>query len=371
MGNVCKTCGKPVGILGKVVHAGEFYHSKCFEQVKPGLKCPVCGDLRIPFKMEGGGLGCTKCKTEGRDDILTFNIPPRFEVKIGRYISHECIDTSIKGVKSSIETHLKWEVYQTPELSKSQETIDFECFGKGFKTQALSGVRQGDIISFVIRTDEGRLGPYHFKNLTTGLDYPLHEPISTMFRDQGDRGKFHSWSWKNPHSKELNAALDAATTNLQAPISVAIQTSKIARELLRGTTSLVKIYVVSFRSDFNRLMYPERARTALGISPGARVVGITPSDETFSRRAIESVCGDISLLSPAPEVKVESDDGSNAQFNPSVQMESYAVDFLRRKISKGEDPDYFRVPGYNVQATLSTDRLSGDYAIVIKIHKTW
>ena len=369
MGKVCKTCGKPVGLFGKVCHAGEFYHSSCFEQVKPGLRCPVCGDLRVPFKDEGGGLGCIRCKREGRDELY-FNIPPKFEVKIGRYVSHECIDTSTRD-KSSIETHLKWEVFQPPESTVREELIDFEVLGKGFKNEALSEVRQGDIISFVIRTDEGSPGPYHFRSLTTGLDYPLHMPISTAFLKHGDHGIIQVWHWEKPHSKELSAALEAATTNLQAPIFEAIQVSRIMRERFHGVTSLVKVYVVLFRSGFNRLMYAERARTAFGISPGATILGITPSDETFAKRAIEAVCGDISSLSPAPEVKMERDDGSNVLFNPRTQMESYAVDFLKKKISGGEDPDYFREPGYNVQATMSTDRLSGDYAIAINIRKTW
>ena len=97
---------------------------------------------------------------------------------------------------------------------------------------------------------------------------------------------------------------------------------------------------------------------------------IPPSDETFARRAIEAVIGNISSMSPAPEVRIERDDGSNVLFNPSSKIQSYAVDFLRKKISNNEDPDYSYI-GYNVQATMSTDRLSGDYAIVINIQKTW
>jgi hypothetical protein len=367
MGKVCKACGEPVGFFGKVCHAGDFYHSSCFEQLKPGLMCPVCGDLRIPFESEGGGLGCTRCKREGRDELY-FNIPPKFEAKIGRYVSHECIDTSTRD-KSSTEINLKWKVLQPPEFAEKEELIDFEVPGTGFKTEALSEVRQGDIVSIVIRTDEGMPGPYHFRNLTTGLDYPLRMPISASFFKHGDHGILQIWQWKKPHSKELSAALEAATTNPQAPLSEAIRTSRMMRELVRGIMSLVKVHVVLFRSELNRLMYADRARTALGMSPGATVLGISPSDETFAKRAIEAVCGDISSLSPAPEVKMERDDGSNILFDPRTQMESYSVDFLRKKISTGEDPDYFHEPGYNVQTTLSTDRLSGDYAIVISIRK--
>lgn len=369
MGKVCKACEKPIGFFGKVCHAGEFYHSSCFEQLKPELRCPVCGDLRIPFEDEGGGLGCTRCKREGRDELY-FKIPLKFEVKIGRYVSHECIDTSTSK-KSSTEINLRWKVLQPPEFAEKEELLNFEVLGKRFKNEALSEVRQGHVISIVIRTDEGMPGPYHFRNLTTGLDHSLHMPISTAFLSKGDHGMITVWQWENPHSKELGATLEAATTNLPVPVSEAIQQSLMMRELIRGAMSLVKVYVVLFRSEFNRLMYGERARTAFGMSPGATVLGITPSDETFAGRAIEAVCGDISSLSPAPEVKMERDDGSNVLFNPSTQMESYAVDFLKKKISAGEDPDYFRRPGYNVQATMSTDRLSGDYAIVIRIQKTW
>jgi len=275
MGKVCKACGKPMGLFGKVCHAGEFYHSSCFEQVKPGLMCPVCGDLRIPFKDEGGGLGCIRCKREGKDEIY-FNIQPKFEVKIGRYVSHECVDTSTRD-KSSIETHLKWEVFQPTESTVREELIDFEVPGKGFKNEALSEVRQGDIISFVIRTDEGSPGPYHFRNLTTGLNYQLHMPISVAFLKNGDHGTIQVWQWSKPHAEELRAALEAATTNLEAPVSEALQASRAARERLRGVTSLVKIYVILFRSELNRLMYTERARTAFGYSPGATIVGVTPS----------------------------------------------------------------------------------------------
>ena len=369
MGKVCKACGKPVGFFGKVCHAGEFYHGGCFEQLKPELMCPVCGDLRIPFESEGGGLGCTRCKREGRDELY-FNTPPKFEAKIGRYVSHECVDMSTSK-KSSIEVNLKWKVLQPPEFAEKEELINFEVLGKRFKNEALNEVRQGDVISIVIRTDEGMPGPYHFRNLTTGLDHPLHMPISTAFLSKGDHGVITVWQWENPHSKELGAALEAATTSLPAPVSDAIQQSLMMRELIRGAMSLVKVYVVLFRSEINRLMYPERARIAFDYSPGARVLGMTPSDETFAERAIEAVLGDISSLSPAPEVKTERDDSSNTLFDPRTQMESYAADFLRKKISAGEDPDYFRKPGYNVQTTLSTDRLSGDHAIVISIRKTW
>lgn len=368
MSKVCHTCGKPVGFFGKVWHAGDLYHSSCFEGVKPGLMCPVCGDLRVPFEGEGGGLGCIRCKREGRDELY-FNIAPKFEVKIGRYVSHECIDTSTRD-KSSTEIHLKWEVFQPPEATEGEELINLDVPGKGFKNEALSEVRQGDIISLAIRTDEGRPGPYHFRNLTTGLDYPLHMPISVAFLKHGDHGTIQVWQWSKPHSKELDAALEAATTNLQAPVSEALQASRAARERLRGVPSLVKVYVVLFRSELDRLIYAESARTTFGYSPGATIVGVTPSDEVFARQAIKAVCGDISSMSPAPEVKIERDDGSNVLFNPSSQMESYAVDFLRKKISRGEDPDYFLYAMYNVQATMSTDRLSGDYAIVINIQKT-
>ena len=369
MGSVCKTCGKPVGFFGKVCHAGEFYHGGCFEQIKPQLRCPVCGDLRIPFKDEGGGLGCTRCKREGRDELY-FDIPPKFEVKIGKYTSHECVDTSTSK-KTSIEVNLKWNVLHPPEYKEKEETLNFEVLGKGFKNEVLSELRQGDVISFVIRTDEGLPGPYHFRNLTTGLDHKLHPSVGAVFWSKGDHGMLTVWTWENPHSKDLNGALEAATRNPPAPISEAIQQSLMMRELIRGATSLVKVYVILFRSELNRLLYPERARIAFDMSPTARVLGISPSDDTFAERAIEAVLGDISSLSPAPEVKMERDEGSNPLFDPRTQMESYAAEFLRKKISDNEDPDYFNKPGYNVQSTLSTDRLSGDYAMVIGIRKTW
>lgn len=358
-----------MGFFGKVCHAGEFYHSGCFEQLKPELMCPVCGDLRIPFKSEGGGLGCTRCKREGSDELY-FNIPPKFEAKIGRYVSHECIDTLTRD-KSSTEINLKWKVLQPSGFTEKEELIDFEVPGTDFKTEALSEVKQGDVISIMSRTDEGSPGPYHFRNLTTGLDYPLQMPISASWLSQGDHGMLHICQWRKPHSKELSAALEVATTNMKAPLSEAIQQSLMMRELVRGATSLVKVYVKLFRSELNRLLYPERARIAFNMSPTARVLGISPSDDTFAERAIEAVLGDISSLSPAPEVKMERDEGSNMLFDPRTQMESYAAEFLRKKISDNEDPDYFKKPGYNVQSTLSTDRLSGDYAIVISIRKTW
>jgi len=58
---------------------------------------------------------------------------------------------------------------------------------------------------------------------------------------------------------------------------------------------------------------------------------IPPSDETFARRAIEAVIGNISSMSPAPEVRIERDDGSNVLFNPFQDTE------LRSRFPQEED----------------------------------
>lgn len=133
---------------------------------------------------------------------------------------------------------------------------------------------------------------------------------------------------------------------------------------------LIKVYMVLFRRPISPQEYAERARLAFGYKPGAKVVGIPPSDETFAKNAIREVCGDIWSVDPAPEVKTEKDDPQHFRNVPGIPgggMNQYAIDFLKRKIARGEDPDYFHVAGYNVYVNTSADRITGDGALVIRI----
>ena len=137
---------------------------------------------------------------------------------------------------------------------------------------------------------------------------------------------------------------------------------------------LLKIYAVLFRRPISPQEYAERARQALGYGAGAQVVGIPPTDETFAKNAIREVCGDIWSMSPVPEVKVEK--GNPADFSarhdpdlPGGGLNDYAIDFLKRKVAEGKDPDYFNIAGYSVYVTTSVDRITGDGALVISINK--
>jgi hypothetical protein len=101
------------------------------------------------------------------------------------------------------------------------------------------------------------------------------------------------------------------------------------------------------------------------------VVGIPPSDDTFAKSAIREACGDISSMIPVPEVKIEKDDPEHFRNEPIAGggMNQYAIDFLKRKISEGRDPDYFHIAGYVVNVNTSADRITGDGALIIHIYK--
>jgi len=137
---------------------------------------------------------------------------------------------------------------------------------------------------------------------------------------------------------------------------------------------LLKIYVILFRKPISPQEYAERARKALGYAADAHVVGIPPTDETLAKNAIKEVRGDIWSMSPVPEVKIEK--GNPIDFSahhdpilPGGGMNDYAVNFLRRKVSEGKDPDYFNIAGYKVNVTTSLDRITGDSALVIDINR--
>jgi HEAT repeat protein len=137
---------------------------------------------------------------------------------------------------------------------------------------------------------------------------------------------------------------------------------------------LLKIYTILFRRPISPQEYAERARGALGYGAGARVVGAPPSDETFAKNAIREVCGDIWSMSSVPEVKVEKGDPADfsARHNPTLPgggLNDYAIDFLKHKVAKGKDPDYFNIAGYNVYVNTSVDRITGDGALVIHIYQ--
>jgi len=138
----------------------------------------------------------------------------------------------------------------------------------------------------------------------------------------------------------------------------------------------VKIYVILFRTPISPEEYAERARRVFGYAPGAIVVGTAPSDETFANNAIRQACGDIWSMSPVPEVRIEKHDLEHfrAHFQqereiPGGGMSPYAIEFLKRKIAEGEDPDYFNLVGYNVYVNASMDRVTGDGSLVIPIYR--
>jgi len=134
---------------------------------------------------------------------------------------------------------------------------------------------------------------------------------------------------------------------------------------------LVKVYAILFRKAMSPKEYAERARHTLGYGTSAMVVGIPPSDETFAKNAINEVCGDVWSMSPLPEVKIEKGDPQDFRSEPvpGGGMNQYAVIFLKRKISEGQDPDYFHIPGYNVYVTTTADRITGDGALIIRINQ--
>jgi hypothetical protein len=137
-------------------------------------------------------------------------------------------------------------------------------------------------------------------------------------------------------------------------------------------SGLIRIYVILFRRSISAQEYAERARSTLSINPSAVVVGTPPSDENFAKNAIREVCGDIWSTPPVPEVKIEKDDPQYFRSIPGVAgggMNDYAIGFLKRKIAQGEDPDYFNIYGYTVYVTTTTDRITGDGALVIRINR--
>jgi len=137
-------------------------------------------------------------------------------------------------------------------------------------------------------------------------------------------------------------------------------------------SGLIRIYVILFRRSLSSQEYAEHARSALSINPGAIIVGTPPSDENFAKNAIREVCGDIWSTPPVPEVKIEKDDPQFFRSIPGVAgggMNEYAIGFLKRKIAQGEDPDYFNIPGYTVYVTTTTDQITGDGALVIRINR--
>jgi hypothetical protein len=136
----------------------------------------------------------------------------------------------------------------------------------------------------------------------------------------------------------------------------------------------LKIYVILFRRPISPEEYAERARQAFLIGAGARVVGTPPTDETFARNAVREVCGDVWSMSPVPEVQAEKGDPVvfSARHDPALPgggLNDYAIDFLRRKIAEGKDPDYFHIAGYNVYVTTSVDRITGDGSLIIHIYR--
>lgn len=232
MGDICYLCGKPVGFFGKVWLADRVYHKNCFERVRPEVMCPVCGELRLPFKAEGGGLACTKCHQ------VQFNVQARFEVRIGKYLGHELFDRS-SARELKFQYRLRWVVFQLPEPVGVEEWISFEVYGEEFKDKFLDLVKEGDIISVVIRTDEGRPGPYYFRDLTIGFDYPLAEgesvPFTIAFFDRSHGpARLTVYQWEHPNVKKAINVLEVVITNLASPVLKALQASRARRHLINA-----------------------------------------------------------------------------------------------------------------------------------------
>lgn len=139
---------------------------------------------------------------------------------------------------------------------------------------------------------------------------------------------------------------------------------------IREGMNLIKVYVVLFHTPISSQEYSESMRQALGYGPGARIVGILPSDETLAKNSIRRACGDIWSMHPVPEVNIEKGDPQHFRNVPGIPgggMNQYAIDFLKHKIAEGEDPDYFH-GGYNVYVTTST--ITGGGTLTISIYKS-
>jgi hypothetical protein len=122
----------------------------------------------------------------------------------------------------------------------------------------------------------------------------------------------------------------------------------------REGMNLIKIYVVIFRRSASRSM--------------------PTNDETLAKNSIRRVCGDVWSMHPAPEIKIEQGDPQHFRNDPSLPaggMNQYAIDFLKRKIAEGEDPDYFHVTGYKVYVDATTFHLTGDGTLNIRIYQMW
>ncbi len=137
------------------------------------------------------------------------------------------------------------------------------------------------------------------------------------------------------------------------------------------TSSLVRVYAILFRTTRSAKEYGELAREAFAIAPTATVAATAPTDDTFAQRAVEEVCGDLRSLSPSPEIKIEHDDPTHfpGEAMAGGSMEQYAIEFLKPKAAAKQDPDYFNIPGYRVEATTTRDKITGDRALVIRIYK--
>jgi hypothetical protein len=120
------------------------------------------------------------------------------------------------------------------------------------------------------------------------------------------------------------------------------------------SVNLIKVYVILFR------------RSASG--------SMQTSDEALARNSINRVCRDVWSIQPAPEIKIERGDPQHFRNDPNLPgggMNQYAIDFLKRKISEGEDPDYFHVTGYKVYVDATTFHLTGDGTLNIRIYQMW
>lgn len=132
---------------------------------------------------------------------------------------------------------------------------------------------------------------------------------------------------------------------------------------------LIKVYVILFRRSISQQEYGDRVRKVLGYEANATIVGVPSTDETFAQRAITEVCGNIGSMAPVPEVVIEKDDLTHFRNEPipGGGMNEYAINFLKRKVAEGKDPDYFNIQGYQVYVTTSADRITGDGALIIRI----
>jgi hypothetical protein len=69
-------------------------------------------------------------------------------------------------------------------------------------------------------------------------------------------------------------------------------------------------------------------------------------------------------------VVIEKDDSTHFHNEPipGGDMNQYAFDFFGRKVAEGNDPHYFNIRGYEVYVNTSADRITGDGALIIRIH---